>query len=158
MKTIHEIIRRSGRLRNLKENPIRIEKDSNETLEIRYIGKGPRGKDAIAVLLFAQIESELRRVVEMRFEVFSYINWKTKDGDLVSEKVTQYCPYLYIQESHGFRDEVYELDEKGKIRHTNQKLLEWLNVITYLWDGIFEDHGYLNSNDSDNQSEGKANE
>lgn len=156
MKTIHEIIKRNGKEKGLKKGKIRIEKDSDAVLEIEHVGKGPRGYFAIKVTQYLKEGNEFQMNPQINFEVFGTGGWTMKEGKLEYEKGTTYIPYLYIQEGQSVRDEVFELDKEGKIRHTNQRLLECLKVICHLWDGIFEDQGYLNVFNPNSQALGES--
>ncbi|RHX84721.1 DUF6908 domain-containing protein [Leptospira stimsonii] len=152
MKTIHGIIRKHGGKRGIEESSVRIEKEQESVLEIESIGKGPRGYDAIQVTQLVSREGEWIANPKIQFEIILFGTWKMDGEELKYEKQILYFPYTYIQEHMLEKDEVFEMNEDGQIKHTNQKKLNALKVLSYLWDGIFEEQGYLELYRSKNQS------
>ncbi|EKR91068.1 DUF6908 domain-containing protein [Leptospira santarosai] len=152
MKMIHEIIRRHGGKRGVEASPIRIEKEQGSVLEIESIGKGPRGYDAIRVTQLVSKNGEWIVNPEICFEILLFGTWKMDGEDLKYEKEILYFPYTYIQEHMLNKDEVFEMNEEGQIKNTNQSKLDSLKVLSYLWDGIFEEQGYVDLYSEKNQS------
>ncbi|PJZ28734.1 DUF6908 domain-containing protein [Leptospira kmetyi] len=143
MKTIHEIIRINGGLRKLRENKIRIEKESISSLEIELIGEGPRGFEAIKVSQIVCKGGDWHLNPEFCFEMIRLVNWKYSEEGMKPERIVYFFPYSYTQDISQSSENVFEIDVNGEIKDTNQNLISKLDSLRDTWNRDFKDSGYL---------------
>ncbi|MDV6237614.1 hypothetical protein CH379_018430 [Leptospira ellisii] len=144
MNNILLLIEQNGGFDKLKKRSLKIKNEGFMDLVIEYIGKGPRGKDAISVSHFYIQNGDLMYDPEVCFELSEEFALTDIKGISRVQMEMQLVPFLFRQDSWPPRyDEVYLLDEDDSILETNQKLLKSIQSFCVLWNRNLKDQGFL---------------
>ncbi len=133
VNTILAIIEKRGGIEKLKADgawKIKTDSKSIMPLNIDYIGKGPNGHDAIAVAHNYLQNGDVMADPDMQMEIADFL------------RGPELYPYTF-QQDPGIYQEIYTLDETGKVKGVRVKLQKELRSFVRTWGANLRKQGFL---------------
>lgn len=140
MKTIAEIIARTGGLAKLRDRPLRIESSGYMALCIEYLGPSPFGEGLvlISVAHYGELNGDLMRDPDVVFNV------DASDHKRFGWRTGNWRPVSFRNDYAGVFREALILNAAGRVT-VNMPVSADLIKFAEMWDKNLRDQGFLDA-------------